>query len=264
MSLACQLAYGWHRGVLRKRELLAQRLPLGMQLEVHVPDDVGRRIYKYQVHEPWYLQWLEEQRAPARGELALDVGANIGWYSVLFHRLSAGRLRVHGFEPDPVNHALLRRNLQRNGIHDAELSALALGAEDGQATLYQHGVKNLGKHSLQPLTSAAGTTRVAVTTLDGYLAARGWDQTPIWIMKLDVEGHEPAVLAGAREALGQTRALMLEYSPELHRPEAASAMLEQLQAEGFRPSLYTDGSWQPSSIRRLAALQTQRDTLWTR
>ncbi len=264
MSLARQLAYGWHRGVLRKRKLLARNLPLGMQLEVHVPDDVGRRIYKYQVHEPWYLQWLEAQIAPEEGALALDVGANIGWYSVLFHRLSAGRLQVHGFEPDPVNQALLRRNLKRNDIDSAEVSASALGAEDGRATLYQHGRKNLGKHSLEPLVSASRSTRVAVRTLDGYLATRGCDQSPIWILKLDVEGHEPAVLAGARKALQRTRALMLEFSPELHRPEAARAMLYQLQAAGFRPSLYLDGAWQQASVAQLAARQQQCDTLWTR
>ena len=88
MSLARQLAWGWQRFVLGRERLLADDLPLGLRLEVPARDDVGRRLYKYGVHEPLVLDWMNRLPVPAPGALTLDVGANLGWYSVVLDRLA--------------------------------------------------------------------------------------------------------------------------------------------------------------------------------
>ena len=90
VSVKRQLAYFWQRHVLRRRVMLAEGLPLGMRFRFHAADDVGRHLFKYRLYEPHLLDYLTTMPAPQPGALVFDVGANLGWYPVLLHRLWAG------------------------------------------------------------------------------------------------------------------------------------------------------------------------------
>lgn len=259
-----QLDYLWQRHILRRRQLLADELPLGMRLRVPAADDVGRRLYKYGVHEAPVLDWLQERPAPARGDLALDVGANLGWYSVLLDRLGAGRLAVHAFEPDPDNRALLEHNLELNHCEGVTVRPEALADEGGVATLHRYRAINRGKHSLLPIDGTVDTVEVRRTTLDRYLVDAGVGDRDIWLLKIDVEGLEPAVLRGATGCLARVQAMVMEYSPMYYAPQAGAALLESLAAAGLVPSLWENDAWMPTTVDRLAALEVQRDTVWSR
>lgn len=259
-----QLDYLWQRHVLRRKQLLADELPLGMRLQVPAADDVGRRLFKYGVHEAPVLEWLQERPAPARGDLALDVGANLGWYSVLLDRLAAGRLAVHAFEPDPDNRALLETNLALNGCDGVTVRPEALSDQDGVATLHRYRAINRGKHSLLPLEGAVDTVEVRHTSLDRYLDGAGLAERDIWLLKIDVEGLEPAVLSGAARCLERVQAVVLEYSPMYYPADAGTALLQRLAAAGLSPSLWENNIWSPASLADLAALEDQRDSVWCR
>lgn len=264
MSLARQLDWFWQSRVLGRRRLLAEGLPLGMRLQVPARDDVGRRIYKYRVHEAPILAWLEQRPAPVRGAVALDIGANLGWYTVLLDRLSAGRLAVHAFEPDSDNRALLEENLALNDSERVTVSDLALSDRTGPAQLHRYRSINLGKHSLLPIDGAVDSIPVTLGTLDAYLAERSLDDRPIWLMKIDAEGSEPAILRGAAASLERTAALVLEYSPPFYTDRDGQAMLTTLQAAGLRPERWDGAAWRRTSIDELAALPDQHDTVWSR
>lgn len=264
MTAGRQLSYFWQRQVLRRSILTADGLPLGLSMRVYAPDDVGRRLFKYRVHEPHLLKWLEGRPAPDTGALALDAGANIGWYSLVLDRLSAGSLQVHAFEPDPDNRALLQENLELNGADHVAVSDLALGDSSGSASLNRYRDINRGKHSLLPLAGAVDSIPVPVSTLDDYLQNAGLAAADIWLLKLDVEGHEPAVLRGAASSLKRVRAVILEYSPMFYPRSEAQAMLEQLWSAGLRPSGYRQGAWSPVTIPQLLARENQCDTVWVR
>jgi Methyltransferase FkbM domain len=95
----------------------------------------------------------------------------------------------------------------------------------------------------------------------------GLGDRPILVLKIDVEGYEPAVIEGANQALTRTRAVVLEYSPGLSRDGGLStyAMIDRLQRSGFRAfSLGGNGSLEPLEREWLAAFDGQMDIIWTR
>lgn len=261
---ARQLAWLWQGGVLRRRELMAEDLPLGLRLKVPARDDVGRRLFKYGVHEAHVLEWLQGLPAPGVQDLALDVGANLGWYATVLHRLSGGALDVHAFEPDPDNRALLLANLALNDAQSVRVSPLALSDAAGTARLNRYRAINRGKHSLLPLEGAVDSVPVETARLDDYLEAAGQATRAIWLMKLDVEGLEPAVVRGAARALRRVQALVMEYSPMYYPPGEGAAMLDSLAAAGLSPSLHDGARWRPASVEEIAGLTEQRDTTWRR
>lgn len=264
MSARRQFAYFWQRHVLRRKTLRVDNLPLGLVMEVYAADDVGRRLFKYRVHEAHLLGWIETLPAPAQGALALDVGANIGWYSLVFNRLAGKDLQIHAFEPDPDNRALLEKNIRLNQAGQVTVSGFALGDMSGTATLHRYRDINRGKHSLVPLAGAVNHIAVSVDTLDAYLERTGLADADIWLLKLDVEGFEPAVVRGAVASLARVHAVILEYSPMFHEREHAKAMLEQLWSHGLRPCWLEEGRWTPVTLPQLLACKHQSDTVWCR
>jgi FkbM family methyltransferase len=264
VSTARQLRYAWERFFLRRRELLADDLPLGLRLWVAVRDDVGRRLYKYQSHEPHVLAWLERQPSPSSGALVVDAGANLGWYTLLLDRLGSGRLAVHAFEPDPDNRALLERNCELNGAEHVTINACALADRPGEATLYRYRDINRGKHSLRPLQRSVDTVAVETVTLDGYLEQQGLVDEDIWLLKIDVEGAEPEVIRGSESSLPRVCRILLEFTPAFYDAERRDAMLDRLFAAGFRPTIWDGTAWAAVDRDRLERETRQCDTLWSR
>lgn len=150
----------------------------------------------------------------------VDVGANFGYYSCLMASLSPEG-RVFGFEPDPDIHALARDNLDTNGLHlAAEVVNAAISDTDGEITLYKR-IGRSGNTSIveagQDLTNRFGEPPVRAfqartLRIDGLLERLAGR---LDIMKIDVEGAEPLVLSGAREAirLNPRIKIIMEWSP---------------------------------------------------
>lgn len=263
-TLGRQLSYQVQRHLLRRRTMLADGLPLDMRFRFHARDDVGRRLYKRRMHEPHIFQRLVDNRQFFRGGLAIDAGANLGWYSVLFERLSGGTASVLACEPDPANLELLRGNLALNRAQGVQVLAAALSDHIGTASLHRYGDINLGRHSLLRSERSLEAVDVGLTTLDAEMERRGLTDREITILKADVEGHEPELLAGAPLALKRTRMLVLEYSPMYYETASASAMLESLFDTGLRPLAWLDGGWRPVTADELLATIAQCDTWWER
>lgn len=260
--LGRNVIYAWQRWLLRRQHLLATGLPLDMQLRFRAPDDVGRRIFKRGVHEPHILDRLLAAQDRLRGGLLIDAGANLGWYAVLLHRLDGAR--VIAFEPDPENLGLLHDNLALNGADAVEVVACALSDRPGTAVLHRYRDINLGRHSLRPDGRAAGQLEVSVSTLDQCLAGLGADAGRVAFMKVDVEGHEPALLRGATATLKRLDMLAMEFSPMYYTRAETRSMLCALEAAGLTPEAWLENRWRALSGDELLAQQGQCDTLWTR
>jgi FkbM family methyltransferase len=167
----------------------------------------------------------------------VDVGANMGVYSLFFARRAEIK-HIWAFEPDPRNHAQLIANLWLNRLHDrVKVSDVALSSEDGTTTFYVFTAKrNPGELSFNTSTSSLIQgdpklhTPIEVQTrrMDGMLALRGKNV----LIKVDVEGAEPMVLAGAREFLmGNRCLLMLEIWS--HPADAVEKTTEMLRQMGY-------------------------------
>lgn len=150
------------------------------------------------------------------GDLAVDVGANIGWFTVLMAACVEPNGEVWAIEPmPPVLHAL-ERNISLNPELAVKLVPLAVGAEEGELELHlfqglSHGhasASTLGRIDYEKF-------RVPVRSLDGLLDR---ERTPAFV-KIDVEGSELEVLNGANRLLGADRPpiWMLEVNYETSR-----------------------------------------------
>jgi FkbM family methyltransferase len=236
-----------------------------LAFRVHHRDTIGRHIAKYGTHEPLVTQWLADYLAAAPPGIAVDVGANLGWHAL--HAAQHQHIEaVVAFEPDPFNAWLLDRNLSENAIDKVVVDARAVGARPGVARLFRYKGSNFGRHSLAA-DHGYGSRTVPVIDLDHALEALGFGDRAVAVIKIDVEGYEPAVIAGASRTLARTGAVILEYSPDLSRAGALSAdpMLTQLQARGFTPFvLRREGGTSRTSVEELGALEGSLDVIWLR
>jgi FkbM family methyltransferase len=149
---------------------------------------------------------------------ALDIGAFIGTHSVFFAKY-CGFAPVIAFEPNPVTFPFLARNLAANDVSRTVLPvALALGARAGLATVVAGSDTNRASASVD--FDAGGPTQVS--TVDIEVGAR---PEPIGLMKIDVEGAELAVLAGAAGTIERHRPLLCIELHTAARVRRAMAML---------------------------------------
>lgn len=230
----------------------------------HWRDLIGRHIAKYGVHEPLITGWMADTLAAAPGRgIVVDVGANIGWHTIHAAQYPAVETVV-AFEPDPFNAWLLDRNLTYNKIGNTMVSASAVGAHCGLARLYSYRSTNYGRHTL--LTDYGyGSRQVPLVDLDSALQAFGFGDARVLVLKIDVEGYEPAVIEGAARTLARTDAVVIEYSPDLGEVGglSAGAMIDRLDAAGFVPHRFAIGqNITAMSMAELRQFKGQMDVIW--
>jgi FkbM family methyltransferase len=156
----------------------------------------------------------EDLPLPPSGAVVLDVGANIGLFS-LFLVWKYGRSRfakIHLFEPNPDTYARLVRNLAANGLNDL-CHAHLLGLSDRAGTLYMESPRG---YSVLNMISDTGTVPVACKRLDAWRQESG--PQAVDLLKVDVEGHEMPLLRGGPETLAASRRLFIEVK-QTHLPE---------------------------------------------
>jgi FkbM family methyltransferase len=223
---------------------------------------LGRHLSKYGTYEPEMTAWIQHHLSGVKGGIMLDVGANVGWHSVHAAKFSSLETIV-AFEPDALNAWLLDRNLSANKIENVIIEALAAGSENGIARLHRYKASNNGRHSLIQ-DYGRGSRVVPVKTLDSALDTLGLSEKDVHLIKIDVEGYEPHVLAGASKTLARTSAIITEYSPSLSSGGdiSLSSMVDQLTEAGFSPHLFSGGSLKAAD--KLAQREHQIDIVWLR
>jgi FkbM family methyltransferase len=176
-------------------EALLDRWP-GDRLTAQLPG--GERVRVSARHR--YLSWNPEEYAAFRaatrpGELVLDVGANVGAYTLLFAQWVGPTGRVVAFEPAAEAAAALRAHLVLNGV-DGRVEVSEAAIADRQGTARFSGRAAAGGNAIVP-DGTPGSVDVQTTTLDAFCHGR---QLQPAVIKVDVEGAELHVLRGAREA----------------------------------------------------------------
>ncbi len=140
-----------------------------------------------------------------RGGLFADVGANIGAYTLVASEQPD--VSVVSIEPNPTAFAKLSANVTRNGRHRVTLVNMGASDAPGQLCMTNNSSDPTNR-VVEPGSGAPGSTiMVEMDTLDRICARTG--AMPV-LIKIDVEGHEPAVLSGAHACLAQVRACIIE------------------------------------------------------
>lgn len=201
------------------RTFLNVLVPTGMQeVKISAGPLAGARLVfdlsceKYLwlgTYEPWVQEAILRYCLP--GAWMWDVGAFIGYHTLLMRRV-AGPGHVIAIEPDPVNRSRLEQNLALNGAQDVAVLPVAIGERPGVV-----GLKRIASHPGQTkITADLSGGVVEVVTLDRLLEHR----PPPGVVKMDVEGAEAAILAGAPRLLREVRPVWIV---ELHGEEGAWA-----------------------------------------
>ncbi len=185
------------------------RLPWGAVLELNANEGIGRELYRQGIFDVAVTEtaW----RLLAAGDVAVDVGANIGYVTSLFAARVGPQGRVESFEPHPTIFARLRSNTSKLWIGGSpaqvRLHECALGSRDGTARLFEPSAfrMNEGAATLSagPDTASAASGSgfdVSLARLDTILA-----DCDVALLKVDVEGFEVEVLAGAERLLERGR-----------------------------------------------------------
>jgi len=167
------------------------------------------------------------------GAVVYDVGANIGYVSLLLARAAGEHGRVFAFEALPGNAARLRANLAQNGMQArVQLFEGAVTGASGPVRFLVHASGGMGKAAgsagRQEERYQAEVT-VQGISLDEFVYARG--NPPPQVVKMDIEGGEVMALPGMARLLAEAQPVMLI---ELHGPESARAAWETLGAAGYR------------------------------
>jgi FkbM family methyltransferase len=161
------------------------------------------------------------------GMTVYDVGANVGFYSVISSRIVGPSGRVVAFEPLDENVRSIRHNADLNGFDRLQVQGLALGKIDGHAQFSLSSNSNWGMlASVGTPDAAAGSRTVRVARLDSLIKEGGL--VPPGLMKIDVEGAEADVLEGAEQTLRTARPILFI---DLHGTNGAIA--ESLAAQRY-------------------------------
>lgn len=155
------------------------------------------------------------------GGTVLDVGAHVGYYTLLSSVLVGDAGRVHAFEPNPANAAFLRRHVEVNRRANVRVEQAAVSDRAGTARF------DFGTGSGTGHLADGGALEVRTVRLDDYCAEHGLAPTAV---KIDVEGAEVSVLEGGRDTLSRHRPVIFlsTHGLDVHR-----ASLELLRGLGY-------------------------------
>jgi len=188
----------WRRLALWLRRPLKNRL--GEQVDIEVwglrlrVRSHGNLSEQRLLLMPQFLDSLERETLAdflREGGVFFDIGANAGVYSLWIASLHNPAIHGEAFEPDPTLCVLLNQNLEHNGIKNIHLNNCALGGTEGMVTLIA-GDGNKGENRVETASTATQGAKVPMTTLPAFLTTKKIDR--IDALKIDVEGHEVAVL----------------------------------------------------------------------
>ena len=206
----------------------------GCRLYANPLQFVENRILFFGVWEPEITALFRRLVRP--GDVVLDVGANVGYYTLLASRLVGPEGRVYAVEPSASIRARLARNLEMNRAANVRVLPYAAWNEEGAATFYIAG-GDRGNSSLRKLEDAAACETVRRIALDEVIEPE--DAGRVRLVKIDVEGAEFQALQGLTALLRANRHLSIlsEVSPELMVQLGGSAadMFRWLAGHGFRP-----------------------------
>ncbi len=236
------LIYLFCRWIIHKDYMTASVPQFGLQFKFKTEDVAGRIIYKGRIYEADLTSFLLENLPLAENDVLFDVGANMGWYSILLSKRAPASVKIHAFEPDPVNFSLLEHNVSINKAHQVVINKEAVSNTEDTKILYQYPSKNQGRHSLLPIN--AGTqVEVRTTSLDHYIKEHHIEAEKIKFIKIDIEGYEYFAFKGAQQALAHTPYILAEYSPHYMKKGgvAHEDLLNLLYGFAFIPHLITEG-----------------------
>jgi FkbM family methyltransferase len=208
----------------------------GGRMVLKTNDFVAQRIRCEAAFEPAVRR--EVQRIATHGVNVIDIGANIGYYSVLASRLIGPAKRVFSFEPQSNMVTQLRRNIEVNALSNVEVFPFALADVRGRLTFQvpREGLESLGSIHASDRFEVVKTVEVEAQRLDDVMVTL--DHPKIGLIKMDAEGAELLILRGATHLLSSPDrpVLIFEANERSCKPFGYSVFdtLQYVHSFGYR------------------------------
>jgi FkbM family methyltransferase len=234
---------------------------------VRTDDFLGRAIAVSGVWEPNVTAAFIRSLSP--GDVCLDIGAHLGYYTLIASRLVGSNGHVYAFEPSPANYRELLGNLTRNGVANVTARRLAVGATHETALLYEGTGTNTGRATLSPVLierGAEGRRQLMVDVRPVAELVPAKDFARVRVIKIDVEGYEIEVLRGLASLFeaGERMTVLLELTAGWSGdPNAAEYVEAVSRAHGFTLYRVATGYFPrdlfPARLEQPAALDSVPD-----
>jgi FkbM family methyltransferase len=191
----------------------------------------------------------------SRGDVYVDVGANMGYFTLLGAKLIGEEGIVLACEPQNGNARRLTCNLERNHIYNVIVQTTAASDQAKLAKLTIPPYFNNGVSSLHPelLGLATKQTPVLKRPIDDILEEADL-ASRVTLVKIDTEGHEPQVIRGMSRLLARSGrfAVACELSPSWYD---VAELVRTMESHGFSGSFYDGGEWRELYAGNLPKIQ---------
>lgn len=209
----------------------------GLEYDIDFDDKIQEMIY-FGTYERQELKFLRSYIQ--RGWVCLDVGANIGFYTLNLSKLVGETGKVYAIEPSPGNFNKLEENISINNLSNCVTSNIALSSTIGDCIFSVSPSQNSGWGRLGKWQSAQSEVLVNVSTLDQFVQDKSISK--IDFLKIDIEGHELEFLKGAKHSLenGIVSRILIEYCGYILEQKGITLKhyIDQISRFGYTPTFF--------------------------
>jgi FkbM family methyltransferase len=216
------------------------RTIFGSKISGNTRDAVGRYIFYFGVWEPNLTSWIRRRLAP--GDVFIDVGANIGYYSLLASRLVGNSGKVVAVEVLPAIFSALQGNLRKNDVHNVRAVNCAVWDREQTITVFTDAEDLPGQTTVSPTWAdkyhLQSHVQVSAAPLSTILEAE--EIKTARLIKIDVEGAEWQVVSGMKSIMANCRD-DVEIALEVNKKALAAVgrspqdVMDLFGGWGFRP-----------------------------
>ncbi len=220
---------------------LVDELHLGLKMRLNISEFLQAHLYLFGSYELPTVRFI--RRYLREGSVAMDVGAQIGYLTLVMATAANRNTRVISFEPEKVNLERFNENMSLNSVTNVELRRQAVTDSPGTIRLYLSTDHNSGTHSTIANDPNVGTDfeEVPATTIDEASKSIGLERLDL--VKIDVEGAEYEVVQGAQGSIASFKpTFIIELSEGIQNSRGFSTIrFKQMMLDyGYQPYLISD------------------------
>ena len=205
-----------------------------LSLLTHEKDElVSNIIRRDKIWEAFETQLIIDNLKP--GQNFVDIGANIGYYSIIASKLVGNKGKVIAFEPEPLNFSILKNNIELNHLDNITAINCGLGSEAGKFSLFIS-PENRGDHRSFNSDHNRQAIDIDIRTGDKVFCE---NESPLHFIKIDTQGFEANIIKGFQESIEKNAAhlsMIVEFWPYALKENGTSAneLLNTLKGFDFK------------------------------
>jgi FkbM family methyltransferase len=196
--------------------------------------DINQDLFVYKKREPICTNYLIHSGILKEGDVALDIGANIGYYVLIESQLVGKKGHVYAVEPVLSTFKQMQKNVRLSNSTNVSTFQLAFGAERKEKSeIYVSGKSNLSSMSREAVGGTLEYAQeVVMETVDSFLK----DKAPPNIVRMDVEGFEYEIIKGMSETLKGNLKILVELHPlpKYMKPGKMDEIFQMLEQNNFK------------------------------